>query len=80
MVQWTSGTGANNNYFQRIDQHSATPLTYDAAVASAAAMTFNTGTSLLTGRLAVFDKNYSDAFSFVQTNAPPTNIHGLLSE
>jgi hypothetical protein len=79
-VQWSSGPGANGNYYQRIDQHSATPFTYDAAAADAAAMTFDTGTATLTGRLAVLDPDYADAFTFIHDNvmypagnAAPTN-------
>lgn len=61
-VQWTTGTGANNHYYERIDQ---TGVTYDQAVTAAAALSFNG----LPGHLAIFETgNYANEFAFVDTN------------
>lgn len=61
-VQWTSGTGANGHFYDRINQ---TGLTYPQAVAAAATSTFNG----LPGHLVIFDNNnYTNEFNFVDTN------------
>src|SRR5436853_3555154 len=61
-VQWTSGTGANGHFYDRIDQ---TGLTYPQAVAAAAASSFNG----LPGHLVIFDNNnYTNEFNFVDAN------------
>src|SRR2546430_8896096 len=61
-VQWTSGTGANGHFYDRINQ---TGLTFAQAVAAAAGSTFNG----LPGHLVIFDNNnYANEFSFVDNN------------
>ena len=72
-VQWTSGTGANGHYYERVDQSG---LTFPQAVAAAAARTFNG----LPGHLVIFDhNNYANEFGFVDANvyagAPDSRIY-----
>jgi hypothetical protein len=83
VVQWTTGTGANGNYYQRVDSHPAVaPLSFTAARTAAQGMTFTVGANTYTGRLAVLDPNYTNAFAFLRdsviygatgTGAPPSN-------
>ena len=69
IVQWNSGPGADGNYYQRIDEHSATPLTYAQAAAEASAKEILVGgTTVLTGQLAVLNPDYADAFTFIRSN------------
>jgi hypothetical protein len=61
-VQWTTGTGANNHYYERIDQ---TGLTFGAAETDAAALSFNGEP----GHLLILDNSdYSDELNFVFNN------------
>jgi hypothetical protein len=68
VVQWNTGTGADDNYYQRIDTHSSTPLTFADAEADAAGMTLVEGATTYHGELAILDPDYTDAFNFIETN------------
>lgn len=69
IVQWTSGPGADGNYYQRIDEHSGTPLTYAQAASEASTKEIVAGgTLVLTGQLAVLNPDYTDAFTFLRNN------------
>jgi hypothetical protein len=67
VVQWTTGPGANNAYYERMDV-AAGPFTYEAAKLHASTMTLTVGPNTYTGELAVLDTNYSNAFTFIHDN------------
>ena len=58
-IQWTVASGGNGDFFERVD---TTAITYDAALAAAAAMSFDG----LTGHLATLDvPNYTTERDFL---------------
>ncbi|HEY1686811.1 MAG TPA: PEP-CTERM sorting domain-containing protein [Tepidisphaeraceae bacterium] len=78
LVQWNSGTGADGNYYQRIDTGNASPLTFGQALFDAAAQTIVVGSTTYEGQLAVLSPDYTDAFTFINDNVmyPASNPAG----
>src|SRR4051812_40251389 len=61
-VLWSSGSGGNDHFYERIDQ---TGLTFSQAKSAAEGMTFLG----MPGHLAVFETaNYTNELNFVNTN------------
>jgi hypothetical protein len=82
VIQWPVGSGGNGYYYERVDMHSSTPLTFQLAEADAAAMSYTVGSATYSGELAVLDTNYTAATNFISSNvmygstgtgAAPTN-------